>query len=144
MKRFVLAVLLAGCKDIEVEDPGAPRCVDVGKRVFEIAGTQTEEEHVAQCKSFSKNRKRCYVSANNADGLAKCDRDDMIAKGVDMEGPDCSDVWNHYATTLALEGAAKNTARPEVTRTCTTMTRAQKECWLQATTGDAMQRCAKR
>ncbi|HEY4180639.1 MAG TPA: hypothetical protein VGM90_27530 [Kofleriaceae bacterium] len=160
MKRSLVVLVAVGCgksspppsSGSSAAPPPAPvaggnstSCANVVVKIEAMrnAPSGSLDELVAQCDAgWSEGYRKCMLAIASRDEIPTCDREALIARGVDMGGPECEQVMQHFADVEKMPADVYAKTKTKLLATCSALPRSVKECALSATDHAGLAACA--
>lgn len=129
-----------------VEGGNSTSCANVIAKIAAMrqAPSGALDELAAQCEQgpWSEGYRTCIIAIASRDEIPTCDREALRARGVDLGGPDCEQVMDHFAQVEKLPADVYAKSKTKLLATCGALPRAVKECSLAATDHAGLAACA--
>lgn len=154
---LLVLVALAGCKDKPAPTPApapapptqpvggnATNCENVIAKIEAMrnAPQGSLDELVAQCEQWSVPYRQCILAIGSRDEIPTCDREALLARGVDLGGPDCGQVMDHFAEVEKMPADVYAKTKTRLLATCGALPKTVKECAMAATDHAGLAACS--
>jgi hypothetical protein len=100
------------------------------------------DELAQPCREWSMKYRECILAIATKDEISTCDREALLARGVDLGGPACEQVMEHFATVEKLPADVYQKTKQKLLAACGALPRGVKECSLAATDHAGLAACA--
>jgi hypothetical protein len=160
VKRTICIVLLAACGKSSAPPTsgsagpapappstvagGATTCASVVSKLESLrnAPQGSLDALATDCEQWSLPYRECLLKIATRDEIPACDREALLARGVDLGGPDCENVIDHFVEVEKMPGDVYAKSKTKLIASCAALPRAVKECSLAATDHAGLVACA--